>query len=272
MKRQKLFWFLMLLFGVAIIWLVIQHANVTHSDEYLVDIGLPQSPKGEQLVRHSAFTLSYSELHEQARWVMYSINKSRLGGNEERSDRFAADPAVLTGSAVDSDYKKSGYDRGHLAPAADMSWSAQAMKESFLFSNISPQLPAFNRGIWKKLEESVRRWAKQCDSVIVVTGPVFADSIGVLGANRITIPSAYYKILLMFRGNDIIPAAFLIPNEKLEQEIASFVVSIDNLEEITHIDFFPGLPNVLETEVEANECTLLDDIVTHPVFRFKAAS
>ena len=272
MKKQKLFWFLVLLFGVAIIWLAIQHTNVTHTDAFLVDVGLPTSPVDEQIIRHAAIALSYSELHEQARWVTYSLNPLRLGGKEERSDRFAADQAVLTGSAADSDYKKSGYDRGHLAPAADMSWSVVTMKESFFFSNISPQVPAFNRGVWKKLEESVRRWAKQYDSVIVVTGPVFTDSLGVIGGNEVTVPSAFYKILLMFRGNDIVPAAFLMPNKKLEQELASFVVSIDSIEELTLVDFFSGLPNALETEVEANKCVLLDGKVTHPMFRFKRAS
>jgi hypothetical protein len=113
----------------------------------------------EQIISHTAYLLSYNEEHEQANWVAYMLTSSKLGSGLERSNRFLEDPLVASGTATNADYAKSGYDRGHLAPAADMSWSMQVMQESFYYSNMSPQLPGFNRGIWKKLEEKVRDWA-----------------------------------------------------------------------------------------------------------------
>jgi endonuclease G len=90
----------------------------------------------------------------------------------KRKDNFRSDPKVKTGSAALSDYKGSGYDRGHLAPAADFKWSATAMSESFYMSNMSPQVPGFNRGIWKNIESTVRNWAVENDEIYIVTGPV----------------------------------------------------------------------------------------------------
>jgi endonuclease G len=131
-----------------------------------------------QVIHHKYYTLAYSEKHEQAVWVKYTLVKEHVGGEEPRANQFYVDPLVSTQSANDGDYYKSGYDRGHSAPAADMSWSADAIRESFYYSNMSPQVPSFNRGIWKKLEEMVRRWAVQYDSVRVIAGPVFVDNRG----------------------------------------------------------------------------------------------
>src|SRR5574344_20414 len=145
---------------------------------------MPKVEPDDQIVKHSAYTLSYSEPHEQAEWVAYVLTKSHIQKNVDRTDKFMSDYSVTTGSASDNDYKKSGYDRGHLAPAADMAWDAQAMKESFYYSNMSPQLPGFNRGVWKRLEELVRDWAYQYDTLFVTTGPVLSDNLPVIGANE----------------------------------------------------------------------------------------
>ena len=119
----------------------------------------PRPINGEQLVTHLGYSLSYNEKHEQANWVFYELTIDEVLGSIKRKDQFRADPNIKTGSASLSDYKRSGYDRGHLAPAADMKWSSKAMSESFFMSNMSPQTPSFNRGIWKKLENLVRKWA-----------------------------------------------------------------------------------------------------------------
>ena len=101
---------------------------------------------------------------------------------------------VTTGSAHSSDYTKSGYDRGHLCPAADMDFNPVAMEESFFMSNISPQAPEFNRGIWKDLETEVRNWAKKEKKIYVVTGPVFRDNKGTIGEDKVTVPGYFFKI------------------------------------------------------------------------------
>ena len=135
-------------------------------------IELSKTDQREQIIYHTGFTLSYNEAHEQASWVAYELTSNELIKKVNRSDNFKQDPKVETGSALLSDYVRSGYDRGHLAPAADMSWSQITMEESFYMSNISPQKPGFNRGIWKKLESYVRQWAYDNESIYVVTGGI----------------------------------------------------------------------------------------------------
>ena len=118
---------------------------------------LPSQQSNGQIVHHANYTLQYNEEHEQASWVAYRLTSHHLQNpSTKRKDNFRSDPKVKTGSATLSDYKGSGYDRGHLAPAADFKWSSTAMSESFYMSNMSPQVPGFNRGIWKKLESKIR--------------------------------------------------------------------------------------------------------------------
>ena len=136
-----------------------------------------------------------------------------------RSDNFRADPEVRTGSASDADYRRSGYDRGHLAPAADMGWSSQTMSESFYYSNMSPQVPEFNRGIWKRLEEQVRNWAVELDTIYVVTGPVLSGNMSAIGLNKVTVPNYYYKAVLYLHDNDSRMIGFIMPNGSSKDEL-----------------------------------------------------
>jgi endonuclease G len=211
----------------------------------------PLVSKGDQLVQHKAFSLCYDEMHEQAKWVAYALTAEETLSRFERTNDFNSDPAVKTGSATDSDYKGSGFDRGHLAPAADMGFSSVAMQESFYYSNMSPQNPSFNRGIWKKLEEQVRSWATLYDSVLVVTGPVLKSNLPKIGANGVSIPSFFYKVILDFKGNHSKAIALLLPNVKGSKPLSSYVLSIDDLEKVTKLDFFPDLQDDLETALES---------------------
>ncbi len=224
----------------------------THPQNYPLEI--PQLDPGEEPIQHTGFTLVYNETHEQAKWVAYILTKEKTIGNAERADKFLPDPLVLSGTATEKDYKGSGYDRGHLAPAADMSWSEQAMKESFYFSNISPQVPSFNRGIWKRLEEHVRKWARQDTVVYIVTGPVLTEGLPAIGANNVSVPAYFYKALLVNRPHQQKAIAFIIANEKSVLPIEQFAVTVDSLEHLTGINFFPGLPDDLENKLEHTLC------------------
>ena len=126
---------------------------------------IPRLKTNESVVNHFAYTLSYNETCEQANWVAYELTTEETNSTFKRSNKFITDPLVTTGSADNQDYAESGFDKGHLAPAGDMGWSATAMKESFYYSNMSPQLPGFNRGVWKRVEELVRNWAKEYKSI-----------------------------------------------------------------------------------------------------------
>lgn len=210
---------------------------------------LPKSTKGK-LIKHQNYSLSYVEEWEQAAWVAYELNASTIKGNAKRPSSFKADPMIATGSALHKDYTKSGYDRGHLLPAASMKMTQDAMKETFLMSNISPQKPYFNRGIWKKLEGKVRTWAGKYKKLYVVTGPIIKKPYRTIGANKVAIPQKFFKVIYNPYKKQAI--AFILDNKKSDQTLKTYVTSIDQAEKITGIDFFPALPDQLENKIEKN--------------------
>ena len=215
-------------------------------------IGLPNYTQSDQIIFHTAYTLKYSEQHEQASWVAYTLKSSHTSGNVGRTNDFRIDYKVKTGSASLSDYKGSGYDRGHLAPAGDMKWSSTAMSESFYMSNMSPQKPGFNRGIWKKLEGSVRNWADDNGEIHVVTGPILTGSYPSIGSNQVSIPNYYYKVILDYKEPELKGIGFILLHEKSNSSLKSFAVSIDEVERRTGIDFYYSLPDEIENQIESS--------------------
>lgn len=218
-----------------------------HAQEY--EPGLPDS---RIIVRHFAYTLEYSEKHEQAIWVAYFLTPERTRGIWKRCDHFRADPMIPTGSAEPEDYKGSGYDKGHLAPAADMAWDSTAMCESFYMSNMSPQTPSFNRGVWKRLEDQVRTWAEESDTLWIVTGPVLKESLPSIGTNHVNVPEYFYKVILGVKGTEWEGVGFVLANEGSKKPLDSFAVTIDSVESLTGLDFFPDLPDSLEKLIESS--------------------
>lgn len=218
-------------------------------------IGLPAFQEGDQnVVNHKSYTLSYNELHEQANWVAHTLLARHLKGDHPRRDRFKADPDVVTETAKPTDYARSGYDRGHLAPAADFKYSADAIDESFYMSNMSPQKPAFNRGMWKGLENKVREWASEKKKLYLVSGPILKKYLRKIGKeNQVSIPKQFYKIVVNLDPKHPHAIAFLMPNELCEGFYEDYMVSIDEIEALTQIDFFPNLPDELETYLEKSK-------------------
>jgi endonuclease G len=212
---------------------------------------IPATNVGEQIITHSAYALVYDENREQAKWVAWELTKNELNGDAKRKNNFKEDPLISTGSATDEDYAKSGYDRGHLAPAADMTFSDEAMDESFYYSNMSPQHPSLNRGIWKRLETKAREWAEKYGEIYVATGPVFIEVLEEIGPNEVDVPSHYYKTLLITKNKDLQAIAFLIPNKKGGKDIFEYAVTVDSVESITKINFYPLLRDKYEKEVES---------------------
>ena len=144
-----------------------------------------------QVVEHRYYTLSYSEKHEQAEWVAYYLTPYRVEGGVERTDDFRKDPKVRTGSSSNADHEGSGYDRGHLAPAAAMAFSRTAMSQSFYLSNMTPQDPSLNRGPWRQLEKQVRQWARDKGKLYVVTGAVLNGVQDRIGPNNVSLPKRH---------------------------------------------------------------------------------
>jgi endonuclease G len=232
----------------------LQTGSRANADPQAYGLEIPQLAAEDELIQHTGFSLVYDETYEQSKWVAYELTLEETIKRIERSGKFLADPKVSTGTATNADYKGSGYDRGHLAPGADMSWSEQAMQESFYFSNISPQLPSFNRGIWKQLEERVRKWARQDTSVYVVTGPVLKENLHSIGLNRVAVPAYFYKVVLVYRSHQQKAIAFIIPNQKTSLPLAHFTITVDSAERVTGLNFFPVLPDEIENKLENSIC------------------
>lgn len=217
-------------------------------------VGIP-SMDCDVILDRLGYALGYSETYEQPLWVTYKLTADEVNSKRaKRSGDFRSDPDIPTGSAEPEDYKKSFFDRGHMAPAADMSFSLQTMSESFYMSNMSPQRPEFNRGIWKKLEENVRHFATACGAVYVVTGPIFEKNLPciTIGKNKIAVPDKYYKVVL--DANAVNPRAigFIIPNSNVKDDLANFAVTVDAVEAATGLDFFPALNDDDEARIESS--------------------
>jgi endonuclease G len=221
--------------------------------------GYPLAPTADTILTYTGFHLGYNERFEQAAWVAYVLTREEVErGTVARTDNFRADTTVATGSATPADYRNSGFDRGHLAPAGDMKWSPQAMSQSFLMSNMSPQLAAFNRGIWRRLETEVRNWAIKKDSIYVITGPLFADGDSLIGENGVGIPGYYFKVLVDLSPPDHDMIAFLLPHSRASGELLRFAIPVDSLELLTGYDFFSSAPDQeviawLEKQFEPNK-------------------
>lgn len=204
-----------------------------------------------QIVRHSYYTLSYSEPNEQAEWVYYELTPEMVRGKQKRTDDYRPDEKVTTISAQLEDYRDSGYDRGHLCPAGDMKTNLTAMTESFFLSNMSPQKKEFNDGIWNDLENKVRSWTLAKGKLYIITAGVLTQNLGKIGRDGVTVPKYFYKVLYDPRNEKMI--AFLIPNERSSKPLSYFVVTVDSLEKLTGIDFFPELPDSLENRLESQK-------------------
>lgn len=231
---------------------------------------LPKLEAGEELVTHLGMLLVYSEKHEQAKWVAHIIPPDVLRGNEGRSNDFRPDTLIKTGSAIEEDYfiktpkpneagkfdyRGFGFDRGHLAPSADFRWSQRALSESFLYSNMSPQRAEFNRDSWAKLEDMMRGYIYRNpkSQLYIITGGVLKDDLPKIpeAKHHVTIPEQYYKIAVDLEKKRAI--AFLMPNKKADYPHESYAKSIDEIEQITGIDFFHKLDDELENALEAQK-------------------
>ena len=212
---------------------------------------LPTSTTG-QVVHHQNYSLSYSEPHEQAEWVAYELKASHLSSTNHKRPYFQIDNTVKTGAAHWRNYKNSGYDRGHLCPAADRRFTQDAHDETFLTSNVSPQEHKFNAGVWNRLEQKVRYWAKKNDGVFVVTGGVLKGNMKSIGDEDVSVPNQFYKVILDNTNGKIKMLAFLMDHKDSGLPLYKFVVSVDTIETLTGIDFFPELEDSIENTLEAS--------------------
>ncbi|MGN0740846.1 MAG: DNA/RNA non-specific endonuclease [Treponema sp.] len=226
--------------------LFISESNI---DEIL---STPEKEDSHQIISHNGFILCYREFYEQPEWVCYTLDKNKTQKNVKRNDKFRSDPQVATGSASLDDYKKSGFDRGHLAPAADLTYSKETMSDSFFLSNMSPQRADFNRGIWKDLESELRTQTENFDVLYIVTGPVLEKKdYETTGVNSVAVPEFFYKAILAVKDGKYHAIGFILPNQKCTDSFWNYAVPVDEIEKRTGIDFFYRLDDTLEAELES---------------------
>lgn len=217
---------------------------------------LPGRLKGvpERLISHTGYTLSFNREHNEPNWVAWELTADEAEGEVPRADDFLPDPQVPEPHRVTTeDYKGSGYDRGHMVPAADMKWSSRAMAECFYMSNICPQNHSLNAGPWSTLEKACRRWAKQEGRVYVTCGPVFkGNRQKTIGKNlKITVPDGFFKVVLSLRDGHEKAIGFYYSNRSGKQPMTQTAMSVDEVETMTGIDFFVNVPDDVEERVEA---------------------
>lgn len=203
-----------------------------------------------EIVHHYTYSLSYNETHEQANWTAHVLKARDINSTDYKRPFFEIDDQVTTGAAHWRNYKKSGYDKGHLVPAADRKASKQSYDETFLTSNISPQKHAFNAGIWNDLEYLVRGYALEYGALYVVTGPILKEGLPSIGSEKVSVPQAFFKIIYHQDRNDRRMQAYLIPVNTSSENLDDFIVPTDRIETLTGIDFFPQLEDDLENQLE----------------------
>lgn len=206
----------------------------------------------EQILNRTGYTVSYNKQTLQPNWVAWHLTKEHLSGSAKRPRKaFHEDEDVPEPRALDTDYYSSGYDRGHLCPAADNKWSEEAMYQSFLFTNICPQDHGLNVGDWNEMENQCRSWARQYGSIYIACGPIFYNQKHkTIGKHKIPVPEAFFKVVLRMKPS---PCAigFIYKNQDDNRPKGDYVNSVDQVERITGIDFFPALPDDVEQTVEA---------------------
>ena len=238
--------------------------EVSRGDKYSVvsdlsyELARLNNHQPEQVIEHLGYTVSYNPQWLVPNWVAYELTSSETNGVQERSNHFKPDPLVKGDPVVTSDYSKSGCDRGHMAPAADMKWSEQAMRESFYMTNICPQLHNLNAGDWKDLEELARDWAQKYGSIYIACGPIVEANYQTIGKNHsIAVPSAFYKVFLRQTRKGWASIGFIMPNKAGNRPLMTYMFTVDEIEEQTGIDFFYNLPDSIESQVE-NSYTISD--------------
>lgn len=208
-------------------------------------------PVSDGIILHKTnFSLAYDSNCKSAKWVAYRLTKDQL---KDRIDLdrvlFSSDPQLKRDKTEYYDYSGSGYDRGHLVPAADMSFDSVSYKETFLMSNIVPQKRGCNRGIWKELEKQTRQWVNKHNEVYIISGPVYTQQIPSvkLDKSKICVPDAFFKIVLVYNDKIQATLSFVVPNELSDKSLSSYTSTIREIEKQTGINFFD---HMLDDSVE----------------------
>ncbi len=216
----------------------------------------PLTDRPEEIVEHAGFVLSYNNERLVPNWVAGVLTRERVNGSEKRAENFQPDETIVDGPIAQlSDYRGSGYDRGHMCPAADCKDTRASQNECFLLSNMCPQTHKLNAGDWEELESLCRKWAVAYDSIYGVCGPIIneLETYETIGDNCVMVPREFFKVVLRWLSADEATAiGFIYQNDDSNQPTLSYAMSVDEVEARTGIDFFVNLPSEVEQAAEAS--------------------
>lgn len=214
---------------------------------------LPQISDDDILLNYTGFVVSYDSIRLIPKWVAYDLTDFEVAGDFPRSGNFGMDLNYQGAQAMREDYSYSGWDKGHMAPAADMKWSQVAMYESFYLTNVCPQNHELNAGDWLILENKVRYWANKYKIAYIVCGPVFFDNaFGTIGMNHVSVPDGFFKAIVVCYNNSYHTIGFLFDNIPDRHNLAFYTITINDLETLTGMDLFTNIPDEVEEIVEDN--------------------
>ena len=216
-------------------------------------IEVPEPLKnGKEIILHrKSYVASYNPELKIPNWVAWHLTANHADGDVKRFNGYLEDEDVPTPRATPEDYKGSGWSHGHMCPAGDNKWDRKAMRETFLLTNMCPQDRSLNSGLWNRIEMDCRKWAKKYGDVYIVCGPVLLNrEHETIGEHNVVVPEAFFKVILCLQGK---PKAigFVVRNNEGKKKRDQFINTVDDVERITGIDFFPALPDDIESEVEA---------------------
>ena len=221
----------------------------SHLSKNMIELPKPLTDRSELILYRKGYTVSYNRKNKIPNWVAWQLTPNRLEERCSRTNKFLTDPDITDGVTT-KDYKGTCIDRGHMCPAGDNRWNKQAMIESFYMTNICPQDHNLNRGDWKDLEEACRMWANKEGRIYIVCGPIlYNKKHRTISKQRIVVPEAFFKVILCM-GKSPKAIGFIYKNTSGNYPLDTYVNSIDEVEKITGIDFFPSLPDNLETKIE----------------------
>ncbi len=253
-----LLWGLTVALVCFLLYRVIVNSNTPHlvplsegGRDSLMTVGIPHGVSDTLVNYGEAFAVHFNSGRGIANCAAYELTRNELNGTVERRGEFMSDMGVK-GCPSPQDYAGSGMDRGHLVPAGDLKWSETAMRQSFMLTNVAPMHKALNEGGWAKLEEKVREWTARDSALLVLTGPVVSEGDTTLASGRVTVPCAYYKVIMAPCVKPMRAIAFIYPNGHSGGRLSQYAVSVDEVERRTGLDFFPTLPAKEQRRLESS--------------------
>lgn len=269
-----------LVVGIAAGWYL--SWTMERKDHLQKDAGDPSTSETHQALKHGVpssqtlrffdgFVSCFDKRTRNPDWVLEHLTKDKMDGPGDRNNASFQEDSNLARrfrSKLD-DFKGSGYDRGHLAPAANHRFTHRGLRDTFTLSNVSPQVgKGFNRDYWARFEKFVKDLVWNSDEVFVVTGPLYLPSQSRNGGQwrmnypligsvpqLIAVPTHFYKVVLTYGGkagsNNYSVGAFVMPNAEIDPgtPLARFSVRLDDLESVSGVSFFPKL---ISEEIKEN--------------------